>query len=259
MPTGRYEWERVVRRIVMPPNIKLLAFAMATYADPDGSRVRPGVDVLAAVVGQSDSTVRRSLAVLRTKLGLLDQTTRGGGRNGRGKTAEYQLTIPADLLDRVDLLTPDGHPPVTQVNGHSVNSPVIQTTGQTIGTPVDNSESEFTQVTAQSEASPGNDRSQETGENGMTGQKTGMSGHLGDQLPIDQPPKETNTRPPVPAQLTTAREPTTLDDFLPLSKPSRPDPGPKCGHGLDAGCDDTGQPRCPLCRREAPAATRAAS
>lgn len=104
-PTPRYEWERLVRRIKMPASNKLLALVLATYADPDGSRVRPGNEVLAAVTGQSERTVKRNLASLR-ELGLLAIARRGGGRAGVGKTTEYQLTIPMDLLERAELLAP---------------------------------------------------------------------------------------------------------------------------------------------------------
>lgn len=103
---ARYEWERIVRRIVLPSPTKLLALVLATYADPDGSRVRPGNDRLAAVTGNSRATIKRHLSALRD-LGLLAVNRRGGGRGGNGVTTEYQLTVPADLLDRVQLLDPD--------------------------------------------------------------------------------------------------------------------------------------------------------
>src|SRR5437879_1725471 len=42
-PCGRFEWERILRRAVMPLRVKFLAFVLASYADADGSNVRPGV------------------------------------------------------------------------------------------------------------------------------------------------------------------------------------------------------------------------
>jgi hypothetical protein len=126
MPIGRYEWERLVRRIVMPKPHKLLAFVLATYADSDGTRVRPGNDVLADVTGDSEKNVRRILGALR-ELGLLSLVSRGGGRGGRGKASQYRLTIPDDLLDRVTLLDADDR-----------KSPDIWMSGQSDLHPVDN-------------------------------------------------------------------------------------------------------------------------
>ncbi len=83
-----------------------MALILATYADPDGSRVRPGNEILAAVTGESERNVKRRLAALR-EMGLLTVARRGGGRSGRGKTTEYQLTMPSDLLERCSMLGPD--------------------------------------------------------------------------------------------------------------------------------------------------------
>lgn len=140
---GRFEWERVIRRCQVPQPVKLIALMLATYADPDGSRVRPGPVVLAAVTGQSERSVKRHLGDLR-KLGLLTVTRRGGGRGGQGRTTEYQLSIPADLLDRVTLLGVNEQPEseATQVARQSEPS--------TVDEPVDNSDSEATQMARES-------------------------------------------------------------------------------------------------------------
>ncbi|WP_189059622.1 helix-turn-helix domain-containing protein [Longimycelium tulufanense] len=107
MPCGRFEWERILRRIrTLPWTIKSYGFLLASYADPDGTRIFPGNKTLAEITGHSLRTVARCLAYLRTKLGLLQVVRRGGGR-GRGRRAtEYRLTIPTDLLERVELLDP---------------------------------------------------------------------------------------------------------------------------------------------------------
>jgi hypothetical protein len=101
-PAGRFEWERVVRRCLLPKDTKLVAFTCATYADPDGSRVRPGVPRLAAVAGMGQSTLRRHLQAL-AEIGLLERVSHGGG-HGRERGARWRLTVPSDLLDRVQLL-----------------------------------------------------------------------------------------------------------------------------------------------------------
>jgi biotin operon repressor len=126
-PTSRFEWERIVRRVVMPPTQKLVALVLASYADRDGSRVRPGNEVLAAVTGQSERSVKRCLSALRD-LGLLVVARRGGGRAGAGKATEYQLTIPVDLLDRVTLLAP----------GERTDSGAVAVAPQSLRSSVDN-------------------------------------------------------------------------------------------------------------------------
>lgn len=106
---SRYEWERIVRRVGMPSTVKLVAFALATYADSNGCRVYPGVSRLVHVTSLSERSVRNALAELR-RIGLIERT-REGSRNGRrALTDEHRLAIPADLLDRAELLDPDESP-----------------------------------------------------------------------------------------------------------------------------------------------------
>ncbi|NEW33812.1 helix-turn-helix domain-containing protein [Nocardia cyriacigeorgica] len=96
IPVDRFEWERIVRRMQMPHSAKYLALMLATYADADGSRIRPGVERLSLVMCVTDRTVKRSLSVLRD-LGLIKQTKKG---NRHAKQAdEYRLTVPATLFD----------------------------------------------------------------------------------------------------------------------------------------------------------------
>lgn len=144
VPTGRFEWERIVRRLTLPKPVKLLAMILASYADPDGTRVRPGNDVLADVTGDSEKNVRRLLTVLRG-LDLVLLVARGGGRGGAGKASEYRLTIPSDLLDRVDMLMPgERKSPDTQMSGQSKPD-----CGQPVDSPVDDGDSPDTQMSAQ--------------------------------------------------------------------------------------------------------------
>ncbi|WP_157519485.1 helix-turn-helix domain-containing protein [Modestobacter sp. Leaf380] len=103
---GRFEWERVFRRCRLPSTTKAVGFAMATYADGDGSRIYPGAARLAAVTGLSERSVRGALTNLRD-LGLVHRTVKGGMRGTHAFADVYQLQIPADLLERFDLLTTD--------------------------------------------------------------------------------------------------------------------------------------------------------
>jgi hypothetical protein len=109
-PTGRFEWERILRRaVIKPPSVKLLGLVMGTYANADGSNVRPGRERLAAVMGASMSVVDRGQKSLE-ELGFLDKVYKGHGA-GRGRSggfaSEFQLTVPSDLLDRIPMLDPD--------------------------------------------------------------------------------------------------------------------------------------------------------
>jgi hypothetical protein len=165
-PAGRFDWERLVRRAQLPKPLKFLALVMATYADPDGSRVRPGLPVLSAVTGDSERHVSRLLTAL-VDSGLLEQVARGGGRGNRGRASVYRLTIPADLFDRMLLLSPEDLPADSediQVSGESCGQPVDE--------PVDNSVSPDIQVSAESGSE--NDFHQTSG---TTSER--LTGHLG--------------------------------------------------------------------------------
>ncbi|MGW5518491.1 helix-turn-helix domain-containing protein [Nocardia africana] len=105
-PEDRYEWERIIRRLSIPSQQKFLALMLATYADPDGSRVHPGVERLARVMGVTDRTVKRSLAELRS-LGLVELVKQGN--RWAHKADEYRLTTPVDLMS-LSMLGPDELP-----------------------------------------------------------------------------------------------------------------------------------------------------
>jgi hypothetical protein len=121
-PIGRFEWERILRRIqVSVPSVKLVGFAMATYASADGSNVRPGQRRLAAVLGTSEMTVRRGQTELEV-IGMLEMVFKGHSQ-GRGQSggyaSQYRLTVPSDLLERVPMLDPDEGNDRTPMNSDS--------------------------------------------------------------------------------------------------------------------------------------------
>ncbi|MFI9507548.1 hypothetical protein [Nocardia sp. NPDC052566] len=103
LPVDRFEWERLVRRIEMDKTAKYLGLMLATYAERDGTRVRPGVERLALVTCMSEPTVKRALSALRA-LGLIERTRRGNRHAGLAD--EYRLTVPSNLLDH-PMLDPD--------------------------------------------------------------------------------------------------------------------------------------------------------
>ncbi|MFD6069295.1 helix-turn-helix domain-containing protein, partial [Amycolatopsis lurida] len=113
-PVGRYEWESVLRRVTLPDDLKYAALLLGTYADPDGTRVRPGEPELAAAMGKSKATARRRVSALQ-EMGFVRLVSRGGGRGAAARASVYRLTLPSDLLDRFEVRPPSGGRPMTAV------------------------------------------------------------------------------------------------------------------------------------------------
>lgn len=103
--TGRYEWERLVRRCRIDPLTKYVGMMLAQYANSDGTQAFPSVATLARVTGLSERRVRTSLTELRA-LGLIKRVQKGGMRGTQAYPDVHVLTIPADLFERIELLTP---------------------------------------------------------------------------------------------------------------------------------------------------------
>jgi hypothetical protein len=108
----------------MPVPVKLLAFALGSYASPGGGDIRPGEDALAEATDSSTRTVRRNLTILQNDYGLIERVRRGsGGRDGGNSKALYRLTLPTELAAQQE--TPD-----TQVAGESLQTPDTQVAGE---------------------------------------------------------------------------------------------------------------------------------
>ncbi|MFD4294156.1 helix-turn-helix domain-containing protein [Rhodococcus sp. NPDC058532] len=105
-PCDRFDWERVVRRVSMPTGAKFVALTLATYADGDGTRIRPSNARLANVIEKSERTVERSMAWLRSA-GFIAVTSRKN--RFAGQANEYRLTLPADVLELM-VLDPSDQP-----------------------------------------------------------------------------------------------------------------------------------------------------
>lgn len=104
---GRFEWERVIRRIVVPTSrrsVKVVAMMLATYADADGRNVRPGEQRLSAVTQLGRSTVRESLSWLRDSM-LLYRQSRGSNLGRANLVDIYQLCAPEDWQERFLILS----------------------------------------------------------------------------------------------------------------------------------------------------------
>ena len=95
----RFGTVRVAGKTVRGATIKAVGYRAANYADSDGSRIRPGLPRLAVDLEIDHGTAKRAMQVL-VRTGLL-RLVRPGARPGHAD--EYQLTIPADLLDRDDI------------------------------------------------------------------------------------------------------------------------------------------------------------
>lgn len=107
----RFDWERLVRRIVMPSSLKstkLVALMMATYADADGSSIYPSVERLADVCQLGRSTVSNALKWLRDDALLIHRHHHGSNKGGRKLADVYQLCRPDDWEDRFTLLAENG-------------------------------------------------------------------------------------------------------------------------------------------------------
>jgi len=179
-PLTRFEWERVVLQVVMPPTTKLVALALAVYANKNGGNARPGNHRLASSLGISERTVERQLLWLREH-GLLAQTFDGRRAGRRGLASVYQLGIAEDLPERVRFIgttdTGDGS------SAHEHPSPVSVVTAE-----------HPTRVTVVSDGTPDtSDRTPVTGD-GQSAETpdTGDAEHPTRVSPQQAPTKETH-------------------------------------------------------------------
>lgn len=116
-PAGRFDWERALRRSDLPKLRKLVAFTLATYADPDGTSARPGLTELADACSMPYSTVKAHLKALRDA-GWLDRTVRGSSLGRRAMADEHHLTVPIHS----SLVSPDRGEHSSLVSGTQLTS-----------------------------------------------------------------------------------------------------------------------------------------
>lgn len=259
-PVGRYEWENVLRRLSDPKQfsdeLQHAGLMLATYADPDGTRVRPGEREFCAALRCSESTVRRRLRQL-VKLGFVQMTARGGGAGPGRRSSEYRLTLPVDLLDRFAVREPGVHHRmslVTQVTEDDLsstgNSGHSRLTAVPELSPVDNSETQVTMPDPSSTEHSPELRSNNAVSGRNSGQKRPNSGHpMGGAHQPHTPTTKPTTTNPDPTQPDTAcgQNPQPIDLAAVELGPRR------CPHGLSRARRDDGTPRCPACRRGLPA------
>lgn len=195
----RFEWERLVKSAdALTGRMVHTALALATYADPDGSRVRPGVELLADDCRCSVATVRRALKVLES-FGLLHKVTRGGGWTAAGGLAtEWQLVWPsAEQLASLDLRVP-GERRRYRLSAHDVS-------GEGPGEPPVDSGTHRSPACGESGTNEGTLRS--SGEDSpLTGDR--LSAHPDEQVPEDHPRPDEQVPPADDDENESSPEPT---------------------------------------------------
>ncbi|WP_043843768.1 helix-turn-helix domain-containing protein [Amycolatopsis taiwanensis] len=233
-----FSWERLVMASQLPATTKLVAFVLRTHADPDGTRVKPGLPRLAVLTGLSYETVKRARQEL-VRAGLLALHKRGNRRRGHGD--EYRLIIAEDLLERLQWRTP------SEIDAAAAEISTRRAEAeQTRRAKKHQGSADSPETTDQgSESSPENpDQGPETGpENNDQGSpqtsETAIRGHQRPTsgLASDPLPDQVTTPPNRPAPTHLPTQPSTARE--------------KCRHGIPIGARGDGTLACAFCRREA--------
>lgn len=105
-PVPRFEWERVIRRADLPLGTKGVALLMATWADEDGTNVRPGEERLARVAGINARNTRKHVTKLRS-LGLLVLVSRADRFRKLADVHRLSVPVSEDGIAALGLLDPN--------------------------------------------------------------------------------------------------------------------------------------------------------
>lgn len=241
----RYEWEGVLRRLALPPSVKLVAAFCAQYGNLDGAEVRPGVDRLALETTHDERTVRTAMTALRD-LGLLTRVRCGSAQGRRGLADEYRLTIPDDVADRVaDWNAHRGREPHGLVDDDQWGAHLTRGARRPRASPVDNPPEHrassplfHPEQWVSDPLIPGNTGSQIHGTPGVR--------------PAHQTTDHTSMTP-TPKPVVHVGRPLTSRD-PPVDKPQKSSRRRKCPHGNDRRRRRDGTPRCDQCRTQGAAA-----
>jgi hypothetical protein len=125
------DWIKVWIRVRAHPSVKLVGTIAAAYFAnyDDGAGIYPGTVKLAAACGEmSERTVKQALAQIRG-WGLMWRYVEGSKHGRRGVADTYRLTIPADVLARVPMLTPGLKRPEQVSSEHVLTEHVFSATG----------------------------------------------------------------------------------------------------------------------------------
>lgn len=110
-----WDWIGILRRVRCTTAEYAVALTLATYGDPDGTRVRPGLALLSYTAKCNYKTAQAAVAKW-VKVGMLELVHKGSGRPGeRGYSAdEYQLILHPDLFDLLAAAGVEYHDPDQQ-------------------------------------------------------------------------------------------------------------------------------------------------
>jgi hypothetical protein len=268
---GRFEWEQIINRArfsgfiqgngkgtrggVSGAAFKAVALVWATHADPDGTNIWPG-DATVAVEAEVGLKVAQAVKRAMVEIGLTEKVRSRSRRQHRGD--EYRLTLPTDLLDRVEVLTPAALKvaAITEYEKRrgkrgGSTGPLTGPVGeQFVGDPVDPPHAE------PAETCGGSDGTTDDGCGGSDG--TSVGGPLDrdttqDRASYGPTPSGDEARTALTGpRAPEAEEPDSVDEVEERSP--RPRGCPSHGRAFAAGTRPDGQPACPLCRRGAPPA-----
>lgn len=129
----QYDFFNLLRRAHLSITTKAIAFDMASYASPDGTRIYPGDEKVADELDLTDRAVREHTAVLRD-LGLLTRVR----HHGLKTAGEYRLSWPQDPEFVAMRLDPDGNRLIQKPEPKT--RPKKQRNPGSAALPVDNSE-----------------------------------------------------------------------------------------------------------------------
>lgn len=288
-PVPRLEWEQILRRArfagliggtgrvggkglptrggTSPALFMAVALDLSSYGNFDGANIWPGDGTIAVDLECSVETVR----TVRRKLLELGLLQRVGGRRGDRGGEEYRLTLPTDLLDRLEVLTPAAHKLAAKLEyekargkrkpaGGSSGPPEIRPSdvdSPSVGDPVDPPRETGTEGSG--------------GSSGPTPEELGGSSgpHWGDPVDPSTYPETTPGKAPTHSDQDLIADVTGPRATAPSEDPNFAEVDPKarwvgtasipappaaprrCSHGFPSGRRTDGTFSCALCRRAA--------
>jgi len=264
-PAGRFEWEQIILRSrlggviqgngrgtrggVSATTLKAVALVWASHADIDGTQIWPG-DATVAVEAEAGLQVVQACKRALVDLGLMEKVRSRARRRHRGD--EYRLTLPSDLLDRLEVLNPAQLKVAAGAEyekrrgkrGGSAGPLSPPVGSEPVGGPADTPQ-----------ADPDESRG---GSSGTTNEPRGGSAGTSVGGPAERDTNQdpatylrpTQTDDEIRTALTGPRATAAEEQISPDEVADRPTAGPRrCEpHRLAGGRRNDGRPNCPLCR-----------